>query len=516
MSTDIKTRKHPVYLLRFTQNLRNRLAIDGGIPYIEARLQRAPNETDVSWDGSKEDGVVGRKDRACLVNDAGRIATKINQYLFKASAERTNADQEFLDNATGDGQTVNQFMESVSTAITSAGWCWLQVDRNPQEFDEFGNPIPYTRETAKANPVKWRLWEALDVTDWHIDDDGEIRWLISRSFKRVDADPMRDPEDIVVYTLYHKDEDGNVYVTEDADKNVPGVVLRKKQLIPGLERVPFVLVGKISAKPHWFDDVENIQCQILNLDSLHNETLTNGVYPQLIVPYSLLQSLDVDLKLDKVNGSERIKLQRELIKGRSNPLYEDSEDRGTTRYIQPNATDLVQIVNEANRKRGLLFDMAGLSLFNKETRQIQTAESKQFDQLDTNSTLGHRALILQAAEKRLVEMSVMFDSTFAAWDPVYPVKFDVVDTTSLSSALSTISNLPDIPPSMRRLLLRAALRIVKEVGGCDEDTYNTIIEDIDAISDEEIEGSRLPDPFTGRKKEDADEDEDEDEDGDDE
>lgn len=494
MSSDITTRRHPVLEARSVQIGFNRLSIDGGRPYIEARLQRAPNETDVSWNGSKDDGVVGRRERACLVNDAGRIATKINQYLFKTSATRKGADEGFAANVTGAGQGVNRFMEDVSTEITAAGWCWLQVDRNAQPLDERGNPVPYTLKSAKENPVRWKLWGALSVMDWHIADDGEIRWLITKSFKRLDEDPDREPEDVTIYTLYHREDDGRVYVTEKSDKAAAGLALRTRQPIPGLKRIPFVLVGSISPKPHWFDDVENIQCQILNLDSLHNETLTNGVYPQLIVPYSLLQALDVELKLEKVHGREKVKVQRELIKGRSNPLYEDDGDKGITRYIQPNAGDLAQIVNEAGRKRSLLFDMAGLALFNKETRQIQTAESKQFDQMDTNSTLGHRALILQAAEKKLVELSKMMDSTFAEYDPVYPTKFDVVDTAALSDAIVKVGNMPDVTPLMRKMVLKAALRVVREVGGCDDEAFDKAAAQIDAIPDEELVRP-LPDPY---------------------
>ena len=482
---DIKRRKHPVYIARMVQIMRNRLAVDGGRPYIDARLHRAPNETDVSWYGSVEDGIVGRKDRACLVNDAGRIASKINQYLFKTKAQRDGADEKFISNVTGEGMSVDDFMDSVSTALTTAGWCWLQVDRAPQKLDKSGNLISYTIETAKENPVMWRLWEALDVTDWNIDDNGEIRWLVTRSFKRIDGNPDADPKDTEIYTLYHRDDDGNVYVTERSTKKVPELVLRDRQVVPGLDRIPFVLVGRVSARPWWFDDVENIQCQILNLDSLHNETLTDGVYPQLVVPRSILQSLDVELKLEKTHGKDRIKLQRELIKGRNSPLYEDGEEKGVTRYIQPNAGDLAQIVNEANRKRGLLFDMSGLALFNKETRQIQTAESKQFDQLDTSSTLGNRALILQHAEQKLVDLSARFDSTFSTWKPVYPTKFDVVDVQALSDSLGTVSNLPDVPPAMRKIVLKAALRIVREIGGCDDETFDKAVAVIDAMPDKE-------------------------------
>ena len=53
-----------------------------------------------------------------------------------------------------------------------------------------------------------------------------------------------------------------------------------------------VIVGLPSAKAWWFDDVENIQAQCLNYDSMHNETLTDAVYPQLVVPMSLLNTLE--------------------------------------------------------------------------------------------------------------------------------------------------------------------------------------------------------------------------------
>ena len=515
MGKDIKTREHPIYQLRKQQLFWNRLAYYGGRPYIDARLQRAANETNVSWEGDVTEGIVGRKARACLVNDAGRVGNKINQYLSSKPVTRDGADTDWLGNVTGDHHGIHEFIESVSTALTHGGWCWLQVDRAAQPRDDDGNPIAYTAESARRYPVRWKLYEALDVPDWHIDDSGSIIWLITRTNQRFDADPNAEPVDAVITTLYYiSPDDGTVHITEEANRQVP-VELRKNQPITGLHRIPFVLVGRTDSRPWWYDDVENIQCQILNLDSLHNENLTDGVYPQLVVPYSLVQSLDADLKLDRLSGQDRIVLQRELIKGRKNPLVEDTEDKGVTRYIQPNAGDMAQIVNEANRKRGLLFDMAGLALFNKETRQIQTAESKQFDQLDTNNTLINRSLILQHAEEQLIELSVMFNPAFKRYAPVYPTRFDVVDVTALSAAVSTISNMADKPPIMNKMLLIAGVKIVREIGGCDEEMYNAALRQIDEMPDEQetpkIDKLALLARLTG-KPEEAEEEEDEDDD----
>lgn len=133
--------------------------------------------------------------------------------------------------------------------------------------------------------------------------------------------------------------------------------------------------------------------------------------------------------------------------------------------------------------------MAGLALMSRETRQVQTAESKSFDQLDTNATLGNRALVLQRAEARAVELSSYFDTTFKTYEPVYNTKFDVVDVAALSQTVQTLSQLPNITPNMRRIVLKAAMRIVLEVGGVGDDDYERIVEEIEGIPDDDLRPS---------------------------
>ena len=59
----ITTRRNTVFKERIGQILFNRACADGGRPYIDMRLWRAPNETDKQWNGDPEDGTVGRKTR---------------------------------------------------------------------------------------------------------------------------------------------------------------------------------------------------------------------------------------------------------------------------------------------------------------------------------------------------------------------------------------------------------------------------------------------------------------------
>jgi hypothetical protein len=472
----IKTRRHAIYSARECQLRLNRLASEGGKPYVLARLWRAPNETDVSWNGDSKRGIVGRLERTAIVSDAARVVNKINQYLFRVETPRNGIDESFRNNCTGSGQSIHAFMADVCDAITWGRWCWLQVDRMPLRVDENGDVIP--ESLANKQGVTWSLWDALSVTDWYIDDNGIIRWIIVRSSVYQNSDPREPSKDGALYTLYEL-VDGKVYVTEEADGiTIPN--LRVREEIHGLNQIPFVCVGKPANGSWWFDDVENIQAQILNLDSAHNETLTERVYPQIIIPSSAMNSLEVMLKESNINGERVASLVRELTIGRNTPLCEAPEDKGICRYITPQG-DLKMLVEESDRKRKLLFDFAGLAMFNRETRQVQTAESKAFDQLDTNATLGNRALILKDAEKKMVTLSKVFDPSFKEWEANYSTDYDVVDIPGLSSALVNASNMPDITPKMKKIIAKANVKILKEVaaGVASEEDFEEALREIE-------------------------------------
>ena len=486
MGTIISSRKHPFYIKRMSQLNLNRLANAGGRDYIDTRLWRAPNETDTQWFGDKDEGIVGRKERTAMVNDAQRITAKIRQYIFKKPVGRNGIDDDFSKNCGGDSVSVDEFMGQVCDALTTGQWCWIQVDSTATRVDESGKPVAQT--LADKPRVFWRLWQSCSVPDWCIDERGIIRWLIVRTKLLINDNPFTKAREVALSTLFWIDpEDGKVHVTEETEGGEqPNFRLRKNEVLSDLDRIPFVLVGKPSPEAWWYDDVENIQAQILNYDSMHNETLTDAVYPQLVVPMGLLNTLETNISLDKAGAKQLIILQRELIKGRKNPFYEQSEEKGTTRYIQPNSGDLKMVVEEQDRKRKLLFDMCGLALFNRETRQVQTAESKSFDQLDTNATLGNRAAMLEEAERNAVALSEYFDSSFSKYQPEYSRNFDVVDVEAMSQSISTLSQLPNLTPKMQKLVLFCAIKIVREIGGADDKMYQEVYKEIENTPDEEF------------------------------
>jgi hypothetical protein len=105
----------------------------------------------------------------------------------------------------------------------------------------------------------------------------------------------------------------------------------------------------------------------------------------------------------------------------------------------PDANNLSFIPSEIKRKRAELFDSVGMALFSRETRMVESAESKAFTQLDISSTLGNRAKILEEAEIKLVDASVAIDSAFKTYKPQWPTNFSVEDWESDAAVLKTLS-----------------------------------------------------------------------------
>ena len=122
------SRTHIILADRLDQIKLNLAAVAGGRPYIDERLSRLPFESDTSWNGVGKEG--GRSARAFLINYAGRIAAKINQYVFSTAVQRDNADPVFIADTTRTGLSITEVMAQVSRIVTAARWCWISVDRD--------------------------------------------------------------------------------------------------------------------------------------------------------------------------------------------------------------------------------------------------------------------------------------------------------------------------------------------------------------------------------------------------
>lgn len=487
MSDIILSRQHRILDARDTQLRNNLAAIAGGRPYIDLRLHRAPNESDLSWKGSSDGSVSGRQTRAYVINDAGRIAGKVNQYLFAQPAKRDGIGDEFSADCTTTGWTIDRFWERVSEAFTGGQWVWLRVDRGAPDRDtETGQPRMRTlaQREAAGDRVYWSIYTSRDVVDWSFDESGRLLWLIAKESVYDNADPEQPAKAVDVRMLWRRNQAGATWERWQEGEDGKAALVASGSI--SAPEIPFVLLGEPSDAPWWFDDVELVQAALMNLASLHHENLVRTVYPQLVIPQAMVENLQA--RLVERAGSDRggavTELVREIIRGLDRPFVEDAENSGITRYLMPSAADLSAIPSEEDRRRKALFDMVGLALFNRESRQVQSAESKQFDHLDTAATLANRAMLLRDAERKMVALSQSIDSTFAAYDPIWPTDFDVRDTQGDVVALTQLANMGELPPSMKRATLRAGLRLLEQIAPLEAEQRAEVLEEIEAMGAE--------------------------------
>ncbi len=454
-TTNIFSRQHEIAAARFPQIELNQLAVDGGRDYVGARLWRAPNESNLSWSGKTSitgAGMPGRLQRAALVADAQRIARKINDYIFSEDAVRDPLDEEFLSNVDGSGTTVRQFFETVSESITSGQWCWLQVDRGRGPVDADGNPIQRTlaeRRGDASDRPRWTVWPATSVPDWYFQPDGRLGWIITAGRVYDNSDPTIQAVSRATRTLWQRDPAGCIWTTYEEGKKAPVDSGRLS-----IDAPPFVLVGEPSAKGWWMDNVEAIQAQLLNLDSLHTENLVRTVFPQLVIPASMLEAVEVRLRerLGSDEGAPTVEAVREIVRGLDSPFVENSDDKNITRFLMPDASDIQAIPQEITRKRALLFENVGLSRFFSESKQIQSAEGQRLGLQDINSTLKHRALLLQDAENELVGVTTALDTEFRGYRAEWNKTFDIHDReedAKILEVLHRITRDPDTDAAVR-------------------------------------------------------------------
>ncbi len=437
---DIFSRLHDIGEHRFPQIHLNQLAVEGGRDYVEARLWRAPNESDLSWRGRSSlnpaghgPGLTGRIQRAALVADAQRIAHKINDYIFGEDAVRDGADPAFVENVDGTGTPIRQFFETTSTAVTTAGWCWLQADRGRVT----GERNLADRLSDTADRPYWTLWPATSVPDWHFDDDGMLGWLITQGTVYDNADPYAPAVTRLTRTLWQRDPAGCYWRTWHEGNREP--VDEGRLSVPDL---PFVLVGNPDPGAWWMDNVEALQAQLLNLDSLHAENLVRAVYPQLVIPASMLEGVEARLleRFGNEGGARTVEAVREIVRGLDSPFVERSDDSGITRFLTPSAADLNAIPTEIMRKRGMLFENVGLSRFFSESRQIMSAEGQRLGLQDINSTLRNRVLLLEEAENELVGVTAALDTGFQSYVAEWNKTFDIHDPETEAKVVQALNS----------------------------------------------------------------------------
>jgi len=469
------TRAHNILTTRAEQIRLNLLAVAGGHPYIEARLARLPYESDVSWAG--EDTLTnstigtGRKDRAFLINYAGRITRKINQFVFSNEVKRLNADPVFLADTTRTGTPINAFMARVSEIVTAARWCWISVDRDSLSRDTRGQPVQRSvaDKEASGDRVFWSVWEPDEVIDWNFDRSGKLRWVITEQEVYDNSDITQPAQTRVVRTIWTQGGGTRLWLDSDDKEKIT----LEEPFVTSLDDVGFIPVGQPSADAWWFDDVEMIVAAMLNLESSNIENLYHANFPQLVIPEGMVNNI---MDTARVSNDRAVK----LIRGLGYPMIESQESSGLTRYLMPNSSDMKTTPDQIQRLSEELMKIVGLALQNQDSRQVSSAEAKAWDHLDPEAVLKERAQILEEAETKAVILSKRLDNTFKEYLPIYGKSFNLTDVKDDISSLLEIKSL-GLPPAMNNEFLRAGLEYLDRLIGIPEQKKQEYISAINKL-----------------------------------
>lgn len=477
----LATRRHKVLEARADQIGINILAYHGGTPYIDARLCRFPAESDIDFFGSfggelnekrfNTSGgatrAIGRKDRAFLINYARRVAAKINQYVFATSPQRENADPAFLLDATATGMSLNQFMGEISSLVTAARWCWIGIDRPASS----GSRSIAARERA-GDRVYWQIYDPTEVVDWSFGSNGRLNWLITQTSEYLNGDPRQEAKTVSIRYLYEPGKvtrlqfNGN---KDDFDAQIETPI--------GMSEIPFVLGGMISDAPWWFDDLERIQRAVMDLHSSRDHQIFRAVFALLVISRAFADHLSTE-------GITTTEARRKI--GIGNPLIETADESGLTRYLEVPTTVFATIRDAINDLQAQLYEIVGLNMSVPESRQVASAEAKQWDHLDPETVLRERATLLEEVEGKAVEMSRQLGGgVFTPWQPVYGKKFDISDFEADLAALTSVGAL-SLPASGEKIVQKCGLRAIAKHFGIDAKELQDALAEVDSYDPEAV------------------------------
>jgi hypothetical protein len=455
-TSDIRTtRIHAVLEARLSQLTRNLLVATGGKPYIDERLSRFPSESQASWAGSKDRSIRPRAERCFLTNYAGRILTKIGQYVFAQGTTRKGIDPAFEKDATKSGISIEGVMRSVLRSYLSGQWAWIGIDRGSPGIDPATGKAgirSIADRKAQGDRVFFSVWGSDEVVDWSFAADGGLSWLITQEDLIENSDVAIEAATRRIRTIWTRQGGTRLNMKIGQTTEVES----EEAFLHSAGQVPFVLVGQPSAESSWFDDVEQIQASILNLESANHENLIRCVFPQLIVPSSLIQEL-------MQMGGKTFDDALELVRGIEWPMMEPTEANGLTRLLMPSAVDLKAIPDEILRRRKELFDVVGQAM-QSDTKQVSSAESKAWDHQDIEAALAENASVLEEAEAKAVAIAKKLDNTFPEYVPVYPRQFDLPNIEADMAIVTQIeASTGDLPEAAVRQLIRTKVEILDRI-----------------------------------------------------
>ena len=468
-------------------------AYNGGREYIVKTLTQHPSETEEEY-----------KDRVAHAYNINLIKYSTNRfgdYIFSKPPRREGANKEIVDDFDRQKKSVNAVMRQIFDYHTLCNLVWVLVDM-PVVYGE-GIDLK-TKQQQKIRP--WgKALSPLSVPDWEFDAYGELEWVIIEELFVRKSDPYALPENIKKRTLYTKDYYQTFEATighelSGASILTPLTQLTSSNVHTGLrvsEKFPNKL-GKVPVKPYTtllfnehfnhpaVDDMLTIADAVLAGES---ELLTNIIkqtYGQLVLPSSTshlvsriksrLAAADPDIDFTSEDVVHAITQAANLQISRTKAIFEEPEEHGIARYIQPDGATTESIMNHDDRLITIMMKLYGF-LVGVHTTQKASAESKSVDNVSLAAQLTSIASGLQELELGIWQLFNEFDKSIQIPTVHYNTDYDIHELNAMIMAITELLNI-NAGDNYQKQVKRAATHILDSLHHIDDKVYEEIMVDI--------------------------------------
>lgn len=395
---------------------------------------------------------------------------------------RPDALIDWRNDVDGKGTTWDEVAPDIWLRAATVGWCPVLFDMPPAPTGPNGEPLLITRAAAAElglRPVPVPLFPA-NLTAYQTDIGGEFVWAKIRTDYRIAPDPMSDPYDVTIYTIWTRESFSRYEVRKGIDgRNTARVITENTP--HGFGRVPLCVLRH---KPTPNDPVkgiamhgqESIEARALfNRMSELDEHLRSQVFALLVLAMS---------ENDK---------QGEIQLGTDNALRLDPASSQAHYFLTPGTSVADVYENRLDTTIREIYRQARVEFTRPEaSRQAVSGIARKFEFAQTNS-----ALVAFAKQIARFEEDVDFTVGRALGIPDEELQqimvtaqddFDIEDLTSdLQIAIEAIDALRVGPTAERILRQRLISQLVPNISPEEEEAIRQDLIDLEAQMAQERE-----------------------------
>lgn len=495
-------RQNAFYTANKKQWTRSMAAYGGGEEYIKKALVKHTNEIDPEYQE--------RIERAAYVNYPRRVATLITQYVLAVRPTRDGANSDYVEDFSRTGMRVDEVMRQFSTYLNICGVAWLCVDSPAFE----GEPTKADEQRERLRPYCVAL-SPLSVPDWHYGKDGKLDWVLTAEKQIDNSDPFSAEQYLDIRKLWTRDAVVIVTFNKTTNKTTISTVANPVGEVPFIRYVE--VDGYGIGENHWYEDCVRLSDAILNSNSEAQMNVVKQMFGLLVIPEDFLDTVnkqheDGGKGSPGANNGGKGPEPLSYTLARSAAIFESSEGKNVSRYIQPAGTETAVIRTEIDALKRELYSVVGLAA-SKDTKMVESAEAKEWDFQNVQAYMETRADILEQSEVKAWQFLNKWDANVPVPKVTYNRKFSILD---LSESVATLLNLSGFCPEnddyqrevqktavallarMRELPAEVIAAIFKQIDsstpGTDEKEKKEMMRDMMNAAGQGTDGGEQPQP----------------------